>query len=181
VVHVRRQLQIPAGGPLFKLTKGRCGGKPRDVPLSARAAKVLAAHMLAHPPVPVSLPFGSHEGKPVTVRLLFTYRGRPVRHSYLNESVWAAPALAAAGMETTGPDDKVSMHALRHYAASSWLAGGVNIKAVAEYLGHANAGFTLRVYAHLMPSAADAARVAMDASLAECALDVPSAAADSTF
>jgi integrase len=167
VVHVRRQLQIPAGGPVFKLPKGRGGGKVRDVPLSDRAAKVLAAHMLAHAPVPVTLPLN---GRPVTVRLLFTYRGRPVRHSYMN-AVWAR-ALTAAGMETTGPDDKVSMHALRHYAASSWLAGGVNIKAVAEYLGHTNAGFTLRVYAHLMPSAADAMRSAMDASLAECATSV---------
>jgi len=175
VVHVRRQLQIPAGGPVFRLPKGRDGGKVRDVPLSDRAAKMLAAHMLAHPSAAVTLPL---DGKPVTVRMLFTYQGRPVRHSYLN-AVWAR-ALTAAGMATTGPDDKVSMYALRHYAASSWLAGGVNIKAVAEYLGHTNAGFTLRVYAHLMPSAADAVRAAMDASLAECALDVPSAAADGT-
>lgn len=45
---------------------------------------------------------------------------------------------------------------------------------MAEYLGHANAAFTLRVYAHLMPSAADKVRAAMDAALAECAPDVPS-------
>jgi len=88
--------------------------------------------------------------------------------------------LEAAGMETTGPDDKLSMHALRHYAASMWLAGGVNIKAVAEYLGHADAGFTLRVYAHLMPSAADAVRAAMDASLVSCAPEVPSLTAGGT-
>ena len=51
---------------------------------------------------------------------------------------------ARRGMETSGPDDKVSMHALRHFAASSWLAGGASIKDVAEYLGHANAGFHSR-------------------------------------
>jgi integrase len=163
VVHVRRQLQIPRGGPVFRLPKGRGGGKVRDVPLSDRAAKVLAAHMLAHPPVPVTLPLA---GKPVTARLVFTFQARPVRHSYLNK-LWKQ-ALKAAGMETSGPDDKVSMHALRHYAASAWLAGGVDIRAVADYLGHSNAGFTLRVYAHLMPSAADKVRAAMDASLAEC-------------
>jgi integrase len=162
-VHVRRQLQIPRGGPVFRLPKGRGGGKVRDVPLSDRAAKVLAAHMLAYPPVAVTLPLN---GKPVTARLVFTYGGRPVRHSYLN-ALWKT-ALKTAGMETTGPDDKVSMHALRHYAASAWLAGGVDIRAVADYLGHSNARFTLRVYAHLMPSAADKVRAAMDASLAEC-------------
>jgi integrase len=73
------------------------------------------------------------------------------------------------------------MHALRHYAASSWLAGGVNIRAVAEYLGHSDPGFTLRVYAHLMPSAADAVRSAMDAALAECATDVQRQAAKAVF
>jgi integrase len=32
----------------------------------------------------------------------------------------------------------------------------------AEYLGHADPGFTLRVYAHLMPSSEDRARKAID-------------------
>ena len=38
------------------------------------------------------------------------------------------------------------MHALRHSCASTWLERGVSIKAVSEYLGHADPGFTLRVY-----------------------------------
>lgn len=48
------------------------------------------------------------------------------------------------------------------------------------YLGHGNAGFTLRVYGHLMPSAADAVRSAMDASLAECATAAQDDLADGT-
>jgi integrase len=55
------------------------------------------------------------------------------------------------------------MHVLRHTAASAWLAEGVDINTVAEYLGHEDPGFTLRTYTHLMPSAADRARKAMDA------------------
>lgn len=54
-------------------------------------------------------------------------------------------------------------HALRHYHASVLLEDGVSIKAVSEYLGHADAGFTLRVYTHLMPSSAEKA---IDAALA---------------
>lgn len=41
------------------------------------------------------------------------------------------------------------MHGLRHYCASAWLEYGVSIKAVSEYLGHSDAGFTLRTYTHL--------------------------------
>jgi integrase len=37
------------------------------------------------------------------------------------------------------------------------LAGGVSIKELAEYLGHADPAFTLRVYAHLLPSSRDQA------------------------
>ena len=57
------------------------------------------------------------------------------------------------------------MHALRHACASIWLEHGVSIKAVSEYLGHADPGFTLRVYTHVMPTSGDKARKAMDAAV----------------
>jgi hypothetical protein len=38
----------------------------------------------------------------------------------------------------------------------------VDVKALAEALGHHDPGFTLRVYAHLMPAAADRIRQAVD-------------------
>ena len=38
------------------------------------------------------------------------------------------------------------------------LAGGVSIRELAEYPGHADPAFTLRVYAHLLPSSHDRAR-----------------------
>jgi integrase len=53
-------------------------------------------------------------------------------------------------------------HALRHRYASVMLADGVDIRSLAEYLGHDDPGFTLRTYTHLMPSAADRARRAID-------------------
>ncbi|MGW5669463.1 tyrosine-type recombinase/integrase [Micromonospora sp. NPDC003776] len=53
-------------------------------------------------------------------------------------------------------------HALRHRYASVMLADGVDIRSLAEYLGHEDPGFTLRTYTHLMPSAADRARRAID-------------------
>jgi integrase len=54
------------------------------------------------------------------------------------------------------------MHALRHFYASVLIDAGESVKAVAEYLGHADPGFTLRVYAHLFPSSGERARLAID-------------------
>ncbi|WP_087790150.1 tyrosine-type recombinase/integrase [Streptomyces sp. CS159] len=36
------------------------------------------------------------------------------------------------------------MHALRHFYASALFDAGENIKAVSEYMGHADPGMTLR-------------------------------------
>ena len=38
------------------------------------------------------------------------------------------------------------------------LAGGVSIKELAEYLGHSDPAFTLRVYAQMLPCSHDGAR-----------------------
>lgn len=59
------------------------------------------------------------------------------------------------------------MHALRHFYASVLIDVGESVRAVADYLGHADPGFTLRVYAHLFPASEDRARSALDVALAE--------------
>lgn len=58
------------------------------------------------------------------------------------------------------------MHALRHFYASVLIDAGESVRAVADYLGHSDPGFTLRVYAHLFPSSDDRARKAVDRLLA---------------
>jgi integrase len=58
------------------------------------------------------------------------------------------------------------MHALRHYFASASLYNGVDIRALAAYLGHSDPGFTLRIYTHIMPDADDRMRQAVDAVFA---------------
>lgn len=57
------------------------------------------------------------------------------------------------------------MHALRHYYASVLLDAGESIRALADYLGHSDPGFTLRVYTHPMPSSEGRARRPIDAAL----------------
>ncbi len=57
------------------------------------------------------------------------------------------------------------MHALRHTAASAWLAAGVDIVSVAAWLGD-TVQMVHQTYAHLMPDADDRGRKAMNAFFA---------------
>ncbi|MCX4787261.1 hypothetical protein OG369_14010 [Streptomyces sp. NBC_01221] len=47
--------------------------------------------------------------------------------------------------------------------ASVLLDAGENIRALSQYLGHADPGFTLRTYTHLMPSSEGRTRKAVEA------------------
>jgi integrase len=159
VVHVRRQVRIVASRLVFAPPKT---GKTRDVPLPESVALRLAAHLEAWPAVAVTLPWREPTGRPETARLLFSTRERTaLARTYFNRHVWK-PALEAAGVPATRDN---GMHAARHYYASALLEDGVNVRAVAEYLGHNDPGFTLRVYAHLMPSSEGKARAAVDRAL----------------
>src|SRR5918996_4603131 len=65
------------------------------------------------------------------------------------------PAAAAVGLTTdvAGKDEPapwVSFHTFRHTCASLLFAEGKNVKQVQEWLGHADPGFTLRTYVHLL-------------------------------
>jgi len=83
-------------------------------------------------------------------------RGRALDGNNIRERSFKA-LLARAGLPA------MRFHDLRHAAASLLLAQGVNVKVIAEVLGHADVTVTLRVYAHLMPSAQQEAAAAMDA------------------
>jgi integrase len=160
IVHVRRQVRIVGTTMTFAPPKG---GKERDIPLADAVALRLSAHIAAYPPAPVALPWKVPGGKPVTVRLLVTTpQGAAVHRSNFNVGSWQ-PALRAAGIPAGRANGQ---HALRHYFASACLANGVDIRALSEYLGHHDAGFTLRTYTHLMPDADDRARQAIDTAYA---------------
>lgn len=155
-LHVRQQIRIVGGRPSAALPKY---GRTRTVPLPEAVATLLAAHLQAVEPLA-----GERVQGPGLGGLLFYSRERkPLNRNYFNGAVWA-PALLAAGVPR-GREN--GMHALRHACASVWLERGVTIKAVSEYLGHADAGFTLRVYTHVMPNSGERARQAMDAAFGE--------------
>jgi len=58
-------------------------------------------------------------------------------------------------------------HALRHYDASVLLDAGESIKALSEYLGRHDPGFTLRTYTHLMPNSTARTQRAIDGPFGE--------------
>ncbi|MFA3840551.1 tyrosine-type recombinase/integrase [Streptomyces aureus] len=168
VVHVVRQVKMVGRHLLFAPPKG---GKLRDVPLPDSVSYKLAAHITERPPTEVTLPWKTPDGPPVTAPLLFYSRERKaLNRNYFNMYLWK-PALVSAGViperepgERFKQSREHGMHALRHYYASVLLDAGENIKALAEYLGHSDPGFTLRVYTHLMPNSQDRARKAIDAA-----------------
>ncbi|MBB1256359.1 tyrosine-type recombinase/integrase [Streptomyces alkaliterrae] len=168
-VHVVRQVKLINGKPVFAPPK--CD-KERDVPLPASVAATLQEHSDRHPPTAVTLPWKKPDGPMVTARLLFTgLEGGAIRRNDFNTYSWK-PALAAAGViperkpgERYASAREHGMHALRHFYASVLLDAGESIRAVSDYLGHADPSLTLRVYAHLMPSSRERTRSAVDAVL----------------
>ena len=60
-------------------------------------------------------------------------------------------------LKKAGISSDVSFHDLRHTHATLLLQKGVNIKVVAERLGHSNASMTMDVYSHVMPDMQEAA------------------------
>ena len=111
----------------------------RSVPLGETAARALKEWRLAQSPGR-SLVFGTATDKP---DLLGNLRRRLL-----------SPLEARAGVRRYG------LHALRHYAISSWLAAGIDPKTAQQWAGHASLVLTLDRYAHAIPRADDHARIA---------------------
>ena len=169
VIHVRRQVRLIGNTPCFAAVKN---GKAHDVPLAESLAPILAEHIRLHPPAAVTLPWQVPHGRPVSFTLLVTRPdGRAMHRIRFNESHWR-PARIKAGI-TSSRDQ--GMHVLRHTAASAWLAAGVDIVAVAAWLGD-TVKTVWETYAHLMPDADERGRKAMDLffTRAASAPDVPS-------
>lgn len=69
---------------------------------------------------------------------------------------WFSAALGAVGLP------HMTLHDLRHTAASLAVSSGANVKAVQRMLGHASAAMTLDVYADLFDDDLDAVATALD-------------------
>ena len=103
----------------------------RTVHLPAFVAQMLGQHL------------GTVENDAST--LVFTApQGGPLRYSNTRKAIWD-PARTRAGKDLEG----VTPHHLRHTCASLMRAGGADVKAIQQQLGHRSATVTLNTYTHL--------------------------------
>lgn len=167
-IEIVRQVKLRASNKqLFGLPKGR---KTRRVPLPDSVLDAINEHMTRYPPREVTLPWDRLDGPERTFTLLLTTRERgALNRNYFNTSLWR-PALEKAGIEAKREN---GTHALRHFYASTLLDAGESIKALSEYLGHADPGFTLRTYTHLMPTSSERTRNAIDIALSRPLAESP--------
>jgi integrase len=184
VIRVRRQIKKLGAAYVYAFPKS---DKERTVPLADWTAEYIRAHVAKHPPTTCSLPWEKPDGSTRTHNLLsYWFDGGHVKARNYSETVWK-PALVSAGVIAPPTKDNrgrkhyvttrhEGTHQLRHYYASVLLADGVSIKELAEYLGHTDPGFTLRVYEHMLPDSHDRARRAIDARRFR-----PRAVADGTY
>lgn len=84
------------------------------------------------------------------------YFGRP--RSLGASRSWFMRALVDAGLE------RMTIHDLRHTAASLAISSGANVKAVQRMLGHASAAMTLDVYADLFDDDLDTVSASLNAA-----------------
>lgn len=87
-------------------------------------------------------------------------QGGYLRGSNFLRRVWY-PALVQAGVP------RITVHELRHTAASLAIAAGADVKVVQHMLGHASGAMTLDVYGHLLDDRLDAVAEALSAGAAE--------------
>lgn len=172
-LNVQRQLKRPGTSYVWALPKN---DKPRVVPLPGWVAAAASRHIETWPPRLETLPWEKLTGRPETHKILFRWPTDDsfVRYRLYSEQTWK-PALVAAGV-IPGPvkdargrrryetSRREGPHQLRHYYASVMLGDRVNIRDLAEYLGH-DPAITLRVYGHLQKKSHEVARKAMDARM----------------
>jgi len=171
ILRVRRQIKRLGSVYIFALPKN---DRERIIPLSDWAIHAVQRYIDKYPPGPCTLAWEKTNGKPRTCSILFRWHidGQHVKSRNYSETIWK-PALVKAGLIPEPVTDRrgrrryvttrrEGIHQLRHYYASVMLAGGVSIKELAEYLGHRDPAFTLRVYAHLLPCSHDRARAVIN-------------------
>jgi integrase len=91
--------------------------------------------------------------------LFATASGKPVDVSNFYRWSWR-PALKRAGLPET-----LTPHQLRHGTASLLLNQNVPVPVVSRYLGHANPGVTMKVYAHMIDGTSGMAADGIDEAL----------------
>jgi len=151
VLLVSAQMKKTRGTMVFALPKGR---KVRVVPLTQKTRELIKSL----PTKALTLPWGNPKGEPHTINVCINRwdSNGPFNPDSIRRK-WKR-ACAKANL----PTDRRGFHLSRHTYASKLLNSGVDIRALSEYLGHSDPGFTLKTYCHTLPSAAEATRRALE-------------------
>ncbi len=113
-------------------TRGK-GNKERIVPVGRQAVSAVAVYLQRGRPQLVGLKVQSH--------LFVNLRGSGLTRQGLYKII-------QGHARSAGLEDKMSPHTLRHTFATHLLAGGCDLRAVQEMLGHADIA-TTQIYTHL--------------------------------
>ncbi|MFB9297326.1 tyrosine-type recombinase/integrase, partial [Kibdelosporangium philippinense] len=151
VLRVRQQTSVKGPGgsrePALAPLKHRSEGDYREIPLAAFLADEITAHVDERGTWTIEgqdgLLFAAPSGKLATRTTL--------RHYWLM-------AMKATGLDFTP-------HDLRHFFASTALAGGVALHEVSHWLGHRSIDMTVDIYGHLTEDAPERMRRVMQQAL----------------
>ncbi len=102
------------------------------------------------------------EGQDLDAYLFRAKRGGFVHDHNWRNRIWTK-AVVGAGLKESG----LTIHKLRHTAASAAIAAGADVKIVQLMLGHKDATETLNTYGHLWPDRLDEVVDAVDAARVE--------------
>lgn len=133
-LRVRHTLHRDRGEWVFHPTKTRA---TRSVPLTGYAVWALRQHRARQQQAAL----GAGVGLTTRGLVFLSEQGRPL-HGH-NLARLLRRDLRAAGLPI------VTVHQLRHSAASWWLAEGVDIKTVSVMLGHTDPRITMKLYLHV--------------------------------
>ncbi|RRD61663.1 site-specific integrase [Leucobacter sp. OH1287] len=133
-LHVRRTWTVDIDGGA--ITGSPKTGKPRTTLLPGFLAPAIAELMA---------------NQPATAWLFRADNDNAINSKNWAHRVWR-PALRAAGIDKSRG---ITIHKLRHTAASHAIAAGADIKVLQLMLGHANASETLDIYGHWLPDRLD--------------------------
>ncbi len=105
-------------------------------------------------------------GKRLDEPLFVSSRGLEMRNGNFSKRVFLPALKRLQGRDASFPT--VTVHDLRHTAASLAMSTGANVKAVQRMLGHASAAMTVDVYADLFDDDLDHVAGRLDEAARAC-------------
>lgn len=134
-----------------------------------RVEKDTKSHEQRSVPFPAALRGGlvaATKGRGPLERVFTTPAGTVLNPSNFRQRDYL-PALKQAGQALGTPLPPVTIHELRHTAASLAVSAGANVKAIQRMLGHKSAAMTLDIYSDLFDDDLDEVAVRMDQLIAD--------------